>query len=241
MAAETVDKRDGTQVVTLHGYFIGLPIESVQRAVVRSPSSVELTQIRGTLRTFMGRWTVRGGEDGTELLYHVEADPGIPMFTDDAARQFLVQYLERMLDRIKLAAERKPPSRRPRAAVASSVLSGGAPAEAADTEEEEEPDLAAGAGIPPAVPPAAEIAGQADIPAAAVSERGDLREPARVPPARHPAQGGTQAASTSAVQSPHKPGPGGSPSGRRRRRRRRRPGPGGPATGRSGPRPPSAR
>ncbi len=99
--------------MTLQGYFVGLPCESVQRVLLRPPTSLEFIQIRGTLRAFSGRCTLAGTEEGTELVYHLEADPGIPMVTDGAARQFLIQFLERMLDRVKLASERKTPARRP--------------------------------------------------------------------------------------------------------------------------------
>lgn len=113
MIADVGEKRGAAYVVTLQGYFVGLPCESVQRVLLRPPTSLEFIQIRGTLRAFSGRCTLAGAEEGTELVYHLEADPGIPMVTDGAARQFLIQFLERMLDRVKLASERKTPARRP--------------------------------------------------------------------------------------------------------------------------------
>ncbi|HEX4834890.1 MAG TPA: SRPBCC family protein, partial [bacterium] len=112
MAADAVEKRGTTQVIALSGYFAGLPVESVQRVSLRPPTMLEVSQVRGTLRTFSGRCTLQSGEDGTEVLYRLEVDPAIPMVTEDSARQFLVQYLGRLLDRIKLAAERKAPGRR---------------------------------------------------------------------------------------------------------------------------------
>ncbi len=116
MAADPVEKRGHVHLVSLRGYFVGLPVESVQRVTVRAPASVEQTQIRGTLRGFAARCTLRATEDGTEVVYRVDVDPGISMITDEAAQQFLVQHVERTLDRIKLAAERRPAPRRPRAA-----------------------------------------------------------------------------------------------------------------------------
>src|SRR5207245_2406167 len=77
------------------------------------PHSLEFKQVRGTLRMLTGHCALRAVEDGTEVEYRLEADVAISMITDDAARQFLVQFVERMLDRIKLAAERKTPARRP--------------------------------------------------------------------------------------------------------------------------------
>jgi hypothetical protein len=112
MAAEPVEKRRSAHVVTLTGYFAGLPVESVLRVSLRSPHGIEFKQVRGTLRALSGQCSLAAVEDGTEVRYRLEADPGIAMITDAAARQFLVQFVERMLDRIRLAAERKAPVRR---------------------------------------------------------------------------------------------------------------------------------
>jgi hypothetical protein len=131
MTAESVEKRRGGQVVTLTGYLIGLPIESVQRVTLRPPHSIEFKQLRGTLRTFGGECTLRAVEDGTEVVYRLEVDPAISMISDDAARQFLVQFVERFLARIKLAAERKAPQRR------AARPTPGAPEPAAPDEEGE--------------------------------------------------------------------------------------------------------
>ncbi len=137
MTAESVEKRRNTQVVALTGYLIGLPIESVQRVTLRPPTAVEFKQVRGTLRMFNGQCSLAGVEDGTEVRYRLEVDLGIAMISDDAARQFLVQFVERFLDRIKLAAERKTPLPRPAAATGVGVA-------VADDEEEKE---TVGAGV----------------------------------------------------------------------------------------------
>ncbi len=180
MAADAVEKRGSAHILALRGYFIGLPVESVQRIVLRPPSSVEFTQIRGTLRAFSGRCTLRSVEDGTEIVYRIEVDPGIPMISEDAARQFLVQYLERMLDRIKLAAERKAPGRRaPRGTAVASALPGAAAAVEADEEsaaEIEAPAAPAGAAaaaevVAPSPQPAAAGEGRETPPQAAPSGR----------------------------------------------------------------------
>ena len=139
MTAESVEKRRNAQMVALTGYLIGLPIESVQRVTLRPPTAVEFKQIRGTLRMFNGQCSLAAVEDGTEVRYRLEVDLGIAMISDDAARQFLVQFVERFLDRIKLAAERKTPL--PRPATATGV---GVPA--AEDEEEKEAVPAAAAG-----------------------------------------------------------------------------------------------
>lgn len=112
MSAEPVEKRRSAHLITLTGYLIGLPVESVLRIALRPPHTMEFKQVRGTLRALSGHCSLASVEGGTEVRYHLEADPGIPMISDEAARQFLVQFVERMLDRIKLAAERKAPARR---------------------------------------------------------------------------------------------------------------------------------
>ncbi len=112
MAAEPVEKRRSAHIITLTGYFAGLPVESVLRFSLRPPHAMEFKQVRGTLRTLSGQCSLAVVEGGTEVQYRLEADPGIAMITDAAAHQFLVQFVERMLDRVRLAAERKAPVRR---------------------------------------------------------------------------------------------------------------------------------
>jgi len=234
MTAESVEKRGATQVVALSGYFAGLPIESIQRVVLHAPTSLEVSQVRGTLRAFVGQCTLQGGEDGTEVLYRIEVDPGIPMVTEDSARQSLVQYLQRYLDRIKLAAERKAPVRRgpARAAAAS-----GAPAvpEAGDLEPEpeaepvdlvEQKDRLAAAPASEAVPGA------------------DVHEPVQASAPRsheavHPRQPAPAGRPPGAAEG--RPGPAGRPTGRHRRRRRRgrRHGGGAPGSPGGAPHPPA--
>jgi hypothetical protein len=237
MAADPVERRGGAHIVTLRGYFIGLPVESVQRVIVCAPSSVERAQVRGTLRMLAARCTVRPVDGGTEVLYHLEVDLGIPMIPDDAARQFLVQHLERMLDRIKLAAERKTPARsqgRPRRRV------GAAAGDAASPEPEEVEEDEADA-LP--VAPAAEVA---LVPAArdtdAPGDRPDARRPSLNGGAAAEGQHAAMAAIPSNARIAERPeesssqpratetsGPDTPPGRAHRRRRRRRRRTGGPA------------
>jgi len=214
MTAESVEKRRGGQMVTLTGYLIGLPIESVQRVTLRPPHSIEFKQLRGTLRAFGGECTLKVVEDGTEVVYRLEVDPAIAMISDDAARQFFVQFVERFLARIKLAAERKAPQRR------AARPAPGAPEPAAPDEEGEVDSLA-----DDTLAPAPEDASTGEV------EEGDRSMPL------------DSAGDALAVRPPVSPGPtavgpAGSqrepsrPSGRRRRRHRRRGRrPGGQATG----------
>ncbi len=200
MAAEPVEKRRSAHVVTLTGYFAGLPVESVLRVSLRSPHGIEFKQVRGTLRALSGQCSLAAVEDGTEVRYRLEADPGIAMITDAAARQFLVQFVERMLDRIRLAAERKAPVRRgerPDAVTPAGVEAGVAAA------EEDEADSApeSPAPVETAVPRAETEKAAASRPASdATTGRSGVSE--RTPsPSQRPDPGRT---------------------GRRRRRRRRR-------------------
>jgi hypothetical protein len=113
LTADVDERRGGEPTVTLRGYFAGLPVEAVMRTTARAPNGVDVTQVRGTLRGFSQRFTVESGDEATLLGCRVAADPGIPMLSDEAVKHFLVQYVERMLDRLRLAAERRTPSRRP--------------------------------------------------------------------------------------------------------------------------------
>jgi hypothetical protein len=142
MSAEPVEKRRSAHLVTLNGYLIGLPVESVLRINVRPPQAMEFKQVRGTLRALSGHCSLQGVGDATEVRYRLEADPGIPMISDEAARQFLVQFVERMLDRIKLAAERKAPTRR-----ADRAAAAGAPALEAEEDDSEPAAEAAGSVV----------------------------------------------------------------------------------------------
>ncbi len=215
MTADAVEKRGNTHVLALHGYFIGLPVESVQRIVLRAPAAVDFTQTRGTLRAFSARCTFESVEDGTEVLFRVEADPGIAMISEDAARQFLVQYVERMLDRIKLAAERKAPVRRaPRGTATSSALPGaGRPTDQGDEATDETDAVPA---LPHRVTRAEEvlaIEGEVAAPGASAASRSAAAQAAADPGKSLPRSGGQGT----------RPGAG-ALSGRRRRRRRRRSG-----------------
>lgn len=194
MSAEPAEKRRSAHVVTLTGYFAGLPVESVLRMTLRPPHAIEFRQIRGTLRALNGQCSLAAVEDGTEVRYRIEADPGIAMISDAATRQFLVQFVERMLDRIRLAAERKAPSRRvdrQDAAVPAAL----------DAVEDEEADAA------PEAPAA--VGGPAPQ-----AEAGKPSAPAPATPATRATVG------ERAPSGPDRPEP--VRTGRRRRRRRRR-------------------
>jgi len=238
MVADAVEMRGAGQLVALRGYFIGLPAESLIRVTLRPPSSLEFVQVIGTLRAFSGRCTLRSDEDGVEVTYRLEIDPGIPMISDDAARQFLVQFLERMLDRVKLASERKSPSRR--AAAKASILAT-PPGETASGDEE-------GADLPGADGAATgPVKSTREVEGTAAASRGAGARSARPRPApqatarrraeRPPdgdasiVQAPESEGSQAAVAQPAGAAPTVPPSAKKRRRRRRgrRPGAGGTA------------
>ena len=50
MLAEPVEKHRSAHVITLTGYFIGLPVESVLRIAFRPPHAMEFKQVRGPIR-----------------------------------------------------------------------------------------------------------------------------------------------------------------------------------------------
>ena len=224
LAADLDDRRGGDPLVTLRGYFAGLPVEAVIRAASRPPQSVDITQVRGTLRGFSLRFRIDSDDEGTLLACRVEADPGIPMVSDEAAKHFLTQYVERMLDRLRLAAERRAPSRRPPRPSAKEAA------------ESEAGDVAVDDSLP-AGEPAEPDRERAPEPGAAAPQA-PRRPPRPFPPRRprpqrprppQPAESPQQApdagipeaeAATSGPAGAADAAPGG--QGRRRRRRRRR-------------------
>ena len=236
LAADLDDRRGGEPLITLRGYFAGLPVEAVIRAASRAPQSVDITQVRGTLRGFSQRFKIESDDEGTVLACRVEADPGIPMVSDDAAKHFLTQYVERMLDRLRLTAERRAPSRRPprpsaKEPVESEAgdvavddsLPAGEPAEP-DRERASEPD----AGAPPA---------SRRQPRSFPPRRPRPQRPGPPPPAGSPPQAAgagipEAGAATSGPAGAAEAAPGG--QGRRRRRRRRRRGRGASGDGSGG-------
>jgi hypothetical protein len=249
--AETRRGGAGEPLLTLRGYFAGLPVEAVVRTSARSPQSLEVTQVRGTLRAFSQRFTIEAGDEGTRLTCRVEVDPGIPMLSDEAAKHFLVQYVERMLDRLRLAAERRAPTRR--------LVRPGKPGAAGDADDTTQIDLpAAGTAVDvgqtgqdearaaeaAAGTPQAEPAQSSPAPSSP-RRRFRLKPPMRSRPRPAPAEsdqsrtganGSAAGASAAgggrapAGQPGAAPGDGG-PSRRRRRRRRRRGRGGGDASG----------
>ena|GEM_PF-1075054 len=250
LAADVEDRRGAEPLITLRGYFAGLPVEAVMRGVSRAPQSVDIVQVRGTLRGFSQRVTIESGDDGTVLSCRVEADPGIPMLSDDAAKHFLTQYVERMLDRLRLAAERRAPSRRPArpsAKEAAETEAGGVAVEdGIPAAEQAEP------GREPAEPAAADTASApATVPEATGTPQTPHRHQRPFPPRRsrpqrpgppqparspqqHASEAGTPAAEAAMSDQTGAADATAGGQGRRRRRRRRRRGRGASGSGPAG-------
>jgi hypothetical protein len=70
------------------------------------------------LKAFRGQYLLKPIEGDTEVALVLEAEPGIPFISDDAARLVLHAYVERSLEKFKLVAERELPRvvRRPEGA-----------------------------------------------------------------------------------------------------------------------------
>ncbi len=107
LTADLLERRSNTLTVQYRGYLAGLPVESVQHAILQPPHRVEFRQTRGGFKTFRGSYTLKPIEGDTELALTVEADVGISLIGDTAARQVLLAYVERSLDKFKLMAERE--------------------------------------------------------------------------------------------------------------------------------------
>ncbi|HEV2357979.1 MAG TPA: SRPBCC family protein [bacterium] len=217
LSADVEDRRGGEPLLALRGYFAGLPVEAVVRTAARAPHSIEIVQVRGTLRSLSLRLTAEQSDDGTVLRCRVDVDAGIPMLSDEAARHFLVQHVERMLDRLRLAAERRPPQRRPvRPSAKAAEAADGTP-EGGDAAPDEIPSG------PDAVPP---DGGPQEAPADATAfspEAVRARRPSSFSRARAPKAAARQIATPPPVGGQAEAATPGSPgSGRRRRRRRRR-------------------
>lgn len=116
LTADPIEKRPNALTIHHRGYFAGMPVESVQRAVLEPPQRVEFRQTRGSLKSFRGQYVLKPIEGDTDLSLTVEADVGIPLISDTSARLVLHLYVERTLEKLKLTAERDLPRALPRRA-----------------------------------------------------------------------------------------------------------------------------
>lgn len=109
LTADLVERKATSLTVHYHGYFAGIPVESIQRAILHPPHRIEFRQSRGNLKAFRGQYQFEPIEGDTEISLTLEADAGIPLISEQAARLVLHSFIERSLEKIKLTAERDLP------------------------------------------------------------------------------------------------------------------------------------
>jgi hypothetical protein len=157
LTADLVERKPASLTVQYRGYFAGLPVESLQRATLYPPHRIDFRQTRGGLKAFRGQYLLSSVEGDTEVSLALEAEPGIPFITEQAARLVLHAFIERSLEKVKLVAERELPRVARRAGEASGSKSAPLPAlEAEPSESIDEP-----APAPPAQAAAPATNGQA--------------------------------------------------------------------------------
>lgn len=200
LAADVLERSGGQVVAEFRGYFGGLPIDSVQRVSLRPPARMEFRQVRGTLKALRGEFVVEADGGGSRLTARMEVDAGIPMLLEEAVRRVLTTALERMVTKVRDAAERDLPRLIPRRPAAPAALPAAEPAAPQSPARLEVPVEELPGEVAPVEGPPVETAAP---PTGAAPPA-----PARVAP---PAKSGAR-------------------PGRRRRRRRHRRGPPGPPT-----------
>lgn len=109
LTADLVERKANSLTVHYRGYFAGIPIESIQRAILHAPKRIEFRQSRGNLKAFRGQYQFKPIEGDTELSLALEAEPGIPLISEQAAHLVLHSFIERSLEKFKLTAERDLP------------------------------------------------------------------------------------------------------------------------------------
>lgn len=160
LTADLVERKSNSLTVQYRGYFAGLPVESLQRAILHPPSRIEFRQSRGNLKTFRGNYVLKPIEGDTEIALTLEAEVGITLISEQAARLVLHQFIERSLEKIKLTAERDLPRvvRKAAGNGAKEQVAQVAPADAPSVVEQPEtgPPVVPGASTPTApipIPP----------------------------------------------------------------------------------------
>lgn len=109
LTADLVERKSNSLTVHYRGYFAGIPVESIQRAILHAPQRIEFRQSRGNLKAFRGQYQLKPIEDDTEISLMLEADAGIPLISDQATALVLRSFIERSLGKFKLTAERDLP------------------------------------------------------------------------------------------------------------------------------------
>jgi ribosome-associated toxin RatA of RatAB toxin-antitoxin module len=212
LAADVLERSSHQLIAEFRGYFGGLPVESVQRVHIRPPARLEFQQLRGTLKALRLEYIVEPEGSESRLTARFEVEAGIAMLDETAVRTVISNAVDRMLAKVKDAAERDLPRlilRRPSATAATT---------ATGTLATRPSGNGAGDAVTSAPDVADETPEQVDAgaPSEASAERVLDTKPREVRSAGAP------------KAERH-------PSRRRRRRRRRRRGPSGPGPRPSGP------
>lgn len=151
LTADLVERKSNSLIVQFRGYFAGLPVESLQRAILHPPNRIEFRQSRGNLKAFRGNYVLKPIEGDTEIALTLEADVGITLISEQAARLVLHQFIERSLEKFKLTAERDLP-RVARKAVANGAKAQVVPADAPSVVDHTDIGPAATMSPPPPTP-----------------------------------------------------------------------------------------
>lgn len=212
LAADVQERGGGQVVAEFRGYFGGLPVDSLQRVTLRPSSRVEFRQVRGTFKALRGEYVVEAEGQGARLTARLEVDAGIPLLSDDVVRTVISNALDRLLTKVRDAAERDLPRLVPRRAAAPGAAAAAPdePAPALEVETEGPKEVAGEPAEVSAAPPAAAVA------------------PSPAPVAHAPAERAPSGRASAEAR-----------RGRRRRRRHRRRHPGSPPAS-GGPAPPSS-
>lgn len=162
LTVDLVERKPNSLTVQYHGYFAGIPVESLQRAILHPPSRIEFRQSRGSLKTFRGNYVLKPIEGDTEIALTLEAEVGIPLISEQAARLVLHQFIERSLEKFKLTAERDLPR------VVRKAAENGAKEQVtpAASPPETGPTVIPGTQVSPQAPPAGAPTQEAALPAA---------------------------------------------------------------------------
>jgi len=144
LAADVLEHGGGQVVAEFRGYFAGLPVDSVQRLMLRPPARLEFRQLRGTLKSLRGEYLIERDGAGTRLTARMEVEAGIPLLEGEAVRTVLTNALTRLVGKVKDAAERDLPrlvARRPGAAGPGAAASPRVPVDGEEGPPEETLDV----------------------------------------------------------------------------------------------------
>ncbi|MDQ7827769.1 MAG: SRPBCC family protein [Armatimonadota bacterium] len=225
LVADILERESQQVTAELRGYFGGMPVESVQVIRLRPPARVEFRQVRGTFRHLEGEYAVTAEGAESVVRARVEVETGIPLLGETTARLVMGRALDRMLAKIKDAAERDLPRLVPARREAARARGEETPAEEEDAGRA--PELPAGAEPVWAAEPAGAVpaAGGSTVQGSAVEGgvvEGSVVESAAVGGAEAQAGEAQGGEAVSREETPAVAGAVRVPRGRRRRRRRRR-------------------